>query len=97
MSDIDKIPGEPDNLISLEGRRRKQCFHSKFTVDEDLEIVECGLCGEKVNPYYVIRRLASEESRFVWRYKELSALKTKLEKKTRTKCQHCKQFTRVNP
>ena len=73
------------------------CRHSKFLVDETLDYVECGLCGKHLNPMWVLGQLCSRESLAQQRVDSLHEIAKNIEGKVRTKCQHCKKMTRINP
>lgn len=72
-----------------------KCKHLHVLVDSELADVQCQDCGEKLNPIWVLYRLATEESRFDHRRKALMDEREKLQAKQRTKCQHCGKMTRV--
>ena len=71
------------------------CRHSNFIVDVSLQEVECGKCGQKLNPMFVIERMANEESRERGLIKELKEEIEKSRSKMRCKCEHCKKMTRI--
>lgn len=73
-----------------------KCQHPSFVVDEALAEVECAVCKEKLNPVWVLARLASKDRRMheaSIRYREEMA---RLAERERTKCQHCGQITRIS-
>jgi len=78
---------ESDKLsITTPEYKRNRCQHTQIDVDKKLNYVSCRKCGEKLNPIYVLWRMAYEESR--WR-DDLEALKEqqeKLDKRLRCKC-----------
>ena len=88
------------NVISLTEARRQydmdHCRHLQLIVDAALNEVECGDCGARLNPVEALIRFAREESRLFQRREEITPLLERLEKKSRTKCQHCGKMTRVN-
>lgn len=58
--------------------------------------VECGNCGTKLEPMWVLSRLAHEETDFD-RKRQIAADEMKrLQDRTRTKCDHCGQMTRIS-
>ncbi|ROO28231.1 hypothetical protein [Salinisphaera orenii] len=87
-----------DNIISLSEVRWKYhgCQHKRLRVDEQLATVECRDCGEKLNPVHVIARMAKEESLWRRRLDALRAVRQKLEKRQRCKCDHCGRMTRIH-
>lgn len=87
--------GIDKDAILKENRFGRRCQHNKFIVDEQLGEVECGICGDKLNPIWVLRHLCGEEARY---YQRLSFLREEAEKakaKNRCKCEKCGQMTRI--
>lgn len=72
-----------------------ECRHNRFHIDETLNFVKCGLCGEHLNPIWVIAQLANRESRARRTVSELEHLAKKTEQKLRCKCEHCGNMTRI--
>lgn len=71
------------------------CQHNKYIVDERLEYVECALCGEKLNPMWVMSQLCLLEARYNMRLKHLGKLCEKAGKKNHCKCEHCGKMTKI--
>jgi hypothetical protein len=67
-----------------------------YVVDPAAAEVECSNCKAKLNPMWVLARLAHHETR----YHELAARyqdeMRRLSKRTRTKCDHCGAMTRIS-
>lgn len=72
-----------------------QCRHLNITVHEDLSEVVCRDCKAKLNPIWVLTRMAREETKWSLRRSEYIAARTELAKRQRCKCQHCGQMTRI--
>ena len=72
-----------------------KCNHSNYLVDTSLQEVECGKCGKKLNPMYVIEQMCNAESQQRHRLSELKKEVENTELKMKCKCQHCKQMTRI--
>lgn len=74
-----------------------QCLHtSGFILDESLEHVHCKACKEALNPMWVLRRLANQETQYhvaAARYQEEMQ---RLSERSRTKCEHCNKMTRIS-
>ena len=89
------------NVISLTVARREydmgRCRHWRLVIDQELNEVACGDCDARLNPVEALIRFAREESRLFRRQAEILPLLERLEKKVRTKCQHCGKMTLVNP
>jgi hypothetical protein len=71
------------------------CNHTTCTyiVDEKLAEVQCGDCGAKLEPVWVLRQLCEKEARWNDRRREYLELDAHLRERTRTRCQHCDQMT----
>lgn len=72
-----------------------KCIHNRYLIDTKKNYVECSICGDHLNPMWVLEQLCYEEAR-VW--KNLDFLKKRVEKtkdKLRCKCQHCQKMTRI--
>lgn len=76
--------------------KRDRCLHANFLVDDKKQEVECGQCGEKLNPMYVLHRLAIEENKWHKHHDRYKEEMQRLEERSKTKCQHCKQMTRIS-
>lgn len=75
-----------------------KCRHhsAKFEIDMRAGKCFCRDCKEEVSPMFVLEKLMHEESR--WRRTRsdyLDELK-RLEQRSRTKCQHCGEMTRIS-
>lgn len=82
-------------VVDMSKRFAKGCKHNKFIVDGQLATVECGICGEKLNPIWVLEQYANEEHRLFKQFNRLKALIKIAKDKTKCKCEHCKQMTRI--
>lgn len=100
---------DDSNIIKLPVKKKEQderylknvvvgdCFHrSGFTIDETLENVTCNACGEKLNPMWVIRQLASEENRWHSARQRYQDEMKRLKERSRTKCRHCGEMTPIS-
>ncbi len=86
---------------------RKACNHryrfengktreAQYLIREGETEVECGLCETKLDPMFVLRILAGEESQWVRnRERYLDEMK-RLSGRSKTTCQHCGQMTRIS-
>lgn len=87
--------GPIDERILKLNRFSVRCSHNKYIVDPKLNTVECGICGEKLNPMWVLTELCNQEQRA---YRRLQVLNEQAEKaiaKNRCKCQKCGKITRI--
>ena len=76
---------------------KQPCSHMGCTyrIREGEAEVECGGCGTRLDPMFVLRQLAYEDS--MWKRRQEAAVRTakELEQRVRTKCQHCGEMTRI--
>lgn len=73
------------------------CPHfGPFLVDDKAATVECQQCGERLDPMYVLGRLAREETRWHETHKRYHEELARLKERSRTKCQHCGEMTRIS-
>jgi hypothetical protein len=73
--------------------------HGPYILDEDGTTVECGTCGDKLNPMAVLVAYARHENRLAHRFEELKQTiektKFKAERQNRVRCEHCAKLTRI--
>ena len=106
MSDFTaKLPVADGKVIELSVvrdsfmRRRfpKKCNHFRCELDEALAELMCKDCGEKLSPVAYIKVIAEAWAHYERRIQEYQDGKRLYEAKTRCRCEHCKQMTRVRP
>jgi hypothetical protein len=89
------------NVISLTDARARYrpgaCKHRPIIVSEELNTVECGDCGEKLNPVAMLLRLAHEESIWKRNLEQMRELREELKTRQRCKCDHCGNMTNIRP
>ena len=73
-----------------------KCIHGPFIVDDTLETVECQKCKERLSPMHVLKMLAREETRWHEFHAHYEEEKKRLSERQRTKCEHCKEMTRIS-
>jgi hypothetical protein len=73
-----------------------ECRHGPFEVDDKLDEVICGTCKARLNPMHVLRRLANEETQWHFSRRRYVDEMRRLAARSRTKCQHCGQITRIS-
>lgn len=93
-----KRPSPEDRTLvrPWEVGRDDKCMHQTFVVDEKKLEVECAVCGERMNPMWVLVRIATKEHSIheaSRRYKDEMA---RLADRSRTKCDHCGKITRIS-
>lgn len=72
------------------------CQHGKYYVNESLTSLECRLCGKDVNPIWALCDTVEKQSRYFKKALWAKEALEKIQKRIRTKCQHCKKMTRIN-
>lgn len=92
------VPGERTLVRPYEVMKDGGCSHflTHYIVDEKLAEVECGTCGAKLNPMWVLGQLANMDRRYeeaATRYQEEMK---RLSERELTKCRHCGKMTRIS-
>lgn len=100
-----KRQDEPRTLqvVSYDGA----CDHKKHWVGNDLREVtykirdgetevECGVCGTRLNPMFVLMRIASQETGFTHTRKVYQEEMKRLSERSKTQCNHCGKMTRIS-
>ena len=82
--------------VILERVHGFKCAHNKFKVDTELDYVECGICGEHLNPMFVLSQLCGREARANKHYDYLVDIAEKTANKLRCKCEHCQRMTKIH-
>ena len=74
-----------------------ECLHTFVTyIVNDAEAdVECGRCGTRLNPMWVLAQIAIHDRRHHEAQKAAKAMSARLEEKRRCKCEHCGKMTRI--
>jgi len=74
------------------------CQHwpAQFQVDVKGGRCLCMLCKAEVSPWFVLESLMHEESRWMRERRAYQDEMQRLAERTRTKCQHCGQLTRIS-
>jgi ribosomal protein S14 len=74
----------------------RPCAHLGFYVDPSKDTVECRDCGEKLNPIWVLTRIANDEGRYVANHKRYQDEMKRLKNRRRTKCRKCGEMTSIS-
>lgn len=107
MTDEDKVKRFPGRFKSPMPQDRTlvfpreigkpdRCRHEHFIIDEAKAEVECGGCGEKLNPMWVLGNLCSRDHRFHQAHKTYDEQMAVLASRSRTKCSNCGKMTRIS-
>ena len=104
-------PVDGDNVIKLSAPFKKPVpegqflmvgpmpcchFNGPFIVDDTLAEVTCGKCQAKLNPMFVLKQLAHQETRWHESMRRYQGEMKRLDERSSTKCQHCKKLTRIS-
>ncbi len=73
-----------------------QHYNGPFEVDMDAGKCICQECNEEVSPMFVLNRLLAKESRWMRSHDNYKDEMKRLAERSRTKCQHCGQMTRIS-
>lgn len=92
------VPEDRTLVRPFEVAKSGGCSHlfCGYVVDEALAEVECGRCGAKLNPMWVLNRLANEDRRMAKSQERYQDEQRRLAKRSRTKCDHCGKMTRIS-
>lgn len=90
------VPEERTLVRPHEVQRYGGCAHNKFIVDDKKLEVECGECGERLNPMWVLTQLASRDMRMHEAARRYKDEMKRLDERSRTKCDHCGKMTRIS-
>lgn len=90
------MPDDRSLVRPYEVGKHTKCSHAHFIVDDAKAEVECGACGERLNPVWVLAQLCSADSRFHQARARYVDETKRLNERTRTKCDHCGQMTSIS-
>lgn len=92
------LPEDRTVLQPWEVMKGGGCGHVyvQYIVDEKLAEVECGKCGAKLNPMWVLTRLANEDRRYEEGQKRYQEEMKRLSERSRTKCHNCGKMTEIS-
>jgi hypothetical protein len=88
--------GNSDLLSLVSANGVPKCLHKHVIVSEEESEVTCEDCGTKLNPIYVLGRMAREESRWEREGRRIIEARKMLSERSRCKCQHCGKITHIN-
>lgn len=97
ISLVGKKPSKDKRILKRSyGKGNRICLHGPFLIDEKLATVECEKCEEKLNPIWVLTRLAGQETTWHTYEQKYNEDMARLKERSRTKCEHCKEMTRIS-
>ncbi|EGR3042398.1 hypothetical protein ACOJUY_004334 [Vibrio alginolyticus] len=92
--DLDQEPKQ----VFIENKsepRHDECQHLRLSIDQSTNTVWCKDCNEKLDPMWVLNRIAEKHNQFYWNYSELYKKSKKAAEMNRCKCQHCNRMTKI--
>jgi hypothetical protein len=70
--------------------------NARYLIKEGETEVECSLCETKLDPMFVLRRLAHEETQWERSRQSYKEEMARLSERKATKCEHCNRLTRIS-
>lgn len=67
-----------------------------YRIREGETEVECGRCGTRIDPMFVLKQLASKESGWFRARERYQDEMRRLSERSKTKCDHCGRMTRIS-
>lgn len=89
-------PPEDRPMLVLPNPGKCIHFNTSFEVDEDSGDCKCLGCGERVTAIFVLTRLMQLESKWMKTRAAYQDEMKRLNERSRTKCEHCGQMTRIS-
>jgi ribosomal protein S27E len=86
--------GEPTGPLEVV-QKYGDCRHMNIDVCEKEAEVTCRDCKTKLNPIWVLMRIAQDDRILVDRWAGMKAEMRLMGERTRTKCRHCQKFTPI--
>lgn len=84
----------PQFEIVRPGKCDHASYHSTYSVNVEEGKVFCK-CGVEISPIFALAELARAESRYRQGVIGFAKIRDEVDKRTRTKCQHCGKMTRI--
>lgn len=87
-----------DKSLEIVHYKPDACTHHNQTymITESEESVECGTCGTKLSPLWVLRQLALQEMKWHETRARYHEEMKRLGERSRTTCQHCGKMTKIS-
>jgi hypothetical protein len=100
-------PGEEQPMLKVVHSYGEDCNHryrwngsrmvdATYLLREGETEVECGLCHTRLDPMFVLRILAGEETQWLRARERYIDEMRRLNERSRTKCEHCGGMTRIS-
>lgn len=88
-------PRQPDEKMLTLVSKPMGCLDHAYLIDEKAGTVTCRRCKQSFDPMQALLDLARKESRWMQNYEDYKDRMRRLDERRSTKCQHCKQMTRI--
>lgn len=82
--------------VQTTGDQLGKIVSASYLIREGETEVECSLCNTKLDPMFVLRMLAKEETKWLDARKRYQEEMKRLKERERTKCDHCGHMTRIS-
>jgi hypothetical protein len=101
-------PGVDAPFLKIVDWTDKKCNHryryddthkmidASYQIREGETEVECGLCGTRLDPMFVLRIMANEENQWRRARERYIDEMRRLRERSRTKCWHCGKMTEIS-
>jgi hypothetical protein len=78
--------------------RPAACSHlmATYLIRDGEAEVECGRCGTRLDPMWVLAKIATEDRRWAESQARYQEEQKRLAERKRTKCDHCGAMTRIS-
>lgn len=93
---LEVVQYEPDGCNHKYKVIGSKVVNARYLIREGETEVECNLCGTKLDPMFVLRKLAHEETNWHRTRKAYQAEMVRLNERKATKCEHCNRMTRIS-
>ncbi|MBW5416059.1 MULTISPECIES: hypothetical protein [unclassified Pseudomonas] len=88
--------GRVEQVLNRVMPSHKSCKHERFVIDERLAYIRCADCSEKIDPMFALLQLCRKQGEFMRQHDRYQVEIERLNERTRTKCTHCGQMTRIS-
>lgn len=92
------LPEDRSIMLAWEAGQPHACGHlmTTYLLGDGAAEVTCGRCGEKLDPMWVLHKLAVSDRRMAESQARYQEEQRRLAERKRTKCEHCRQMTRIS-
>lgn len=93
-----RAPEQRTVVRAWEVGRVAECSHlgATYLIRDGEAEVECGRCGTRLDPMWVLGKIATDDRRYEESQKRYQEEQKRLAERKRTKCDHCGKMTRIS-